>query len=240
MDHQRNEIEIDLREIFYVLKKRILIILLTAMLFVAGAGIYSFFIAEPIYESSSKLYIVSQTTSITSLADIQVGSSLALDYIELIQSRSVVEKVIADLDLDMDYQKLLGMMTVTNPVDTRIIDISIQNPDAALAAKTANDFSKVARKQISDIMKTEEPTVFETAQVPNQPVKPEKMKNMGIALLLGLFLSALVIIIKHILNDTIKNQDDIERYLGLNTLATVPYDDVRKKEPKRKRRGKKR
>lgn len=238
MNQQREEIEIDLRDIFYVLKKRFLIILLTAMVFAAGAGVYSFFIANPVYESTSKLYILTQSTSITSLADIQAGSSLALDYVEMIQSRAVVEEVIDNLDMDMEYEEMLGMLTVTNPADTRILNISIQNTDAALTTEVANEFSNVAKKQISKVMDTDEPSVFETAHLPDEPIKPEKTKNVAIAFLLGAFLSALVVIVLYILNDSIKDRDDIERYLELNTLAEIPMESGKKEKKHRfKKRG---
>lgn len=234
MNQQREEIEIDLREIFYVLKKRFLIILLTALVFASGSGIYSFFIANPVYESTSKLYILTQSTSITSLADIQMGSSLALDYVEMIQSRAVVEEVIDNLGMNIEYEEMRGMLTVTNPADTRILNISIQNTDAALTTEVANEFSEVARKQISQIMQTDEPSVFETAHLPEDPIKPEKTKNVAIAFLLGAFLSALVVIVLYILNDSIRDQDDIEKYLELNTLASIPMEDGKKKEKKHK------
>lgn len=230
MNQQREEIEIDLRDIFYVLKKRFLIILLTAMVFAAGSGVYSFFIANPIYESTAKLYILTQSTSITSLADIQAGSSLALDYVEMIQSRAVVEEVIDNLDMNMEYEEMLDKLTVTNPADTRILNISIQDTDAALTTEVANEFSNVAKKQISKVMDTDEPSVFETAHLPDTPIKPEKTKNVAIAFLLGAFLSALVVIVLYILNDSIKDQDDIERYLDLNTLAAIPMGNEKKKE----------
>lgn len=230
MNHEKNEIEIDLRDIFYALKKRFLIILLTAMVFAAASGIYSFFIASPVYESTSRLYILTQSTSITSLADIQAGSSLALDYLELIKSRPVVEDVIKELNLDMEYGEMLGHLEVSNPADTRILNISITDTDASLTTQAANEFAKVARKQISKIMKTDEPSLVEVAQLPDEPIKPEKVKNIVIAFLLGAFLSALAVIILYILNDTIKSQEDIERYLELNTLASIPLENGKKKQ----------
>ena len=240
MNHERDEIEIDLREIFHVLKKRFLIILLTALIFAAGSGVYSFFIADPVYESTSRLYILTQSTSITSLADIQMGSSLASDYIELIKSRPVVEEVIENLNLDMEYEDLLNELTVTNPTDTRILNISVQDTDAALATKAANEFSKVAKKQISDIMKTDEPSVWEVAHRADDPIKPEKAKNIAIAFILGAILSALVVIVMYVLNDRIKGAEDIEKYLGLNTLAQVPLEGKGKhkeKQHKSKKKG---
>lgn len=236
MNHQQEEIEIDLREIFCVLKKRFLVILLTAMIFAAGSGVYNFLIANPVYESTSQLYILTQSTSITSLADIQMGSSLALDYVEMIKSRPVVEQVIDNLGLDLEYDEMLEKLTVTNTADTRILKISIQDTDASMTTRTANEFSKVAKKQISKIMKTDEPSVVEVAHLPEEPIKPEKNRNVAIGFLLGAFLSALVVIVMYILNDSIKNQEEIERYLGLNTLAAIPLESGKKKEKRSKAR----
>lgn len=237
MNHDRDEIEIDLREIFQVLKKRVLIILLTAIIFAAGSGIYSFFIAEPVYQSTSRLYILTQSTSITSLADIQMGSSLAQDYLELIKSRPVVEEVIRNLNLDVEYEEMLEKMTLTNPPDTRILNISIQDTDAAMTTKVANEFSKVAKKQISDIMKTDEPTVVEVANYPSDPIKPEKAKNILLGFLLGIFISAGTVIVMYVLNDSIKNADDIEQYLGLNTLASIPFEGSKKEARRKLKKG---
>lgn len=235
MNHERDEIEIDLGEIFHVLKKRFLIILLTAVIFAAGSGIYSFLIADPVYESTSRLYILTQSTSITSLADIQMGSSLAADYLELIKSRPVVEEVIRNLDIDMEYEEMAEKLSVINPTDTRILNISVQDTDAALTTKAANEFAKVAKKQISDIMKTDEPSMWEVAIYPDEPIKPEKAKIIIIAFLLGAILSALVVVVMYVLNDKIKNAEDIERYLGLNTLAQVPLEGKGKHKEKRKK-----
>lgn len=239
MNRERDEMEIDLLEIFYILKKRVLVILLTAVIFAAASGIYSFFIADPVYESTSRLYILTQSTSITSLADIQMGSSLAQDYLELIKSRPVVEDVIDNLNLDLEYEQMVGKVTVTNPADTRILNISVQDTDAATATRAANEFSKVAKKQISNIMKTDEPSVVEVATTPDAPIKPEKAKNVLIGFLLGAILSAIVIIAMYLLNDSIKSQDDIERYLGINMLAAVPMDGKKKEKHHKSKKSKK-
>lgn len=225
MNNHRDEMEIDLLEILHVLKKRFLIILLTALIFAGGSGVYSFFVAEPVYESTSKMYILSQSTSITSLADIQVGSSLALDYLELMKSRPVLEEVIANLDLDMSYNELLNCMTVTNPTDTRFLNISIRGTDPTDTTAIANEFMAVAIKKIPVVMKTDEPSVVEYATTPKDPVKPEKKKNVMIGFLLGAFLAAAVVVVTDILNDRIRTQEEIEKYLELNVLATIPYSN---------------
>ena len=241
MNNHRDEIEIDLLEIFQVIRKRFLVILLTALIFAGGAGVYSFFVAEPVYESTSKLYILTQSTSITSLADLQVGSSLALDYLELMKSRPIVEEVIENLSLEMKYDDMLEIINVTNPADTRFLNISVQGNDPGETTAIANEFSQVAIKHIPEIMKTDEPSVVEVATLPDEPIKPEKAKNIAIAFLLGAFLAAMVVIVLDVLNDRLKTQEDIERYLELNTLAAVPYSSSKtgSRRDKGSRRSKK-
>jgi capsular polysaccharide biosynthesis protein len=228
MYRENEEIEIDLLELFYALRKKIVVIILAALLGAGLFGVYSFFIAEPVYESTSKIYILSQTTSITSLADIQVGSSLAKDYEEMIYSRPVVGQVITNLGLDYTYEELKGKLSVSNPADTRCLNISCRSNDMNEACNIANEFANVSKRQIADIMNTDEPTIFERAVVNKNPVEPHKAKNVVIGFLLGMLIACAVVIVQYLMNDSLKTEDDIERYLGLNTLASIPNEKTQK------------
>ncbi|MBC6679577.1 YveK family protein [Zhenpiania hominis] len=234
MNHERNEIEFDLQEVFYILKKKILLIILVAVLGAVAAGVYSFLLASPIYQSTAKVYILSQSTSLTSFADIQISSSLTTDYEEMITGRRVVGQVKENLNLDMKYEDIVEMVTIENPPDTRILNISVESTDAQEAADMANEFAEVSREQISRIMETDEPALFETAIVEDDPIKPQKARNTILGFLIGLILSAFVVIVLHVLNDNIKNQEDVERYLNLNTLANVPLEKGSKGKKEKK------
>jgi len=225
MNRDREEIEIDLREVASVIRKRLLSIILIAVIGAVVAAVMCFFVIKPQYTSTSKLYILTQSTSITSLADIQAGTSLASDYLELIKSRPVVETVIKDLNLNDSYKQMLNRMTVTNPQDTRILNISIDDPDAAVAKEIANEFAVVAQKQISEIMKTDEPTIVENAVISENPSKPDKKRDIAIGFLIGLLGAMLFFIIRYITNDNIRSSEDIEKYIELNTLAAFSLSD---------------
>lgn len=228
MYRENDEIEIDLIELFYALKKKIVVLILAALVGAGIFGIYSFAIAKPVYESTSKIYILTQSTSLASFADIQISSSLAKDYEEMIFSRPVVLQVKQNLGLDYEYEEIKEMLTVVNPADTRVLNISCRSEDMNEARDMANEFATVSKRQISDIMDTDEPTFFEKAVVNEDAVKPEKAKNIIIGFLLGLIIAAAVVIIRYMLNDSIKSEDDIERYLGLNTLAAIPNEKTQK------------
>ena len=219
---------IDLLELAKELRKKIVLIIVCAILGGAVMGVYSFFIATPIYQSTSKLYILSKTTSITSLADIQVGSSLASDYVELIKSRPVVLTVIKDMDLDMSYDAMVNNLIVENVSDTRLVKITVSDTDPERAKLIANKFAKVAKVQISNIMRTDEPTIAEAAVVKRTPVSPNKRKNILIGILIGIVLSCGYVTIRFLMDDTIKDPDDVTKYLELDNLAIVPFEDGKK------------
>lgn len=222
---QDDTVEIDLLEVFFLIRKRILIILAAGIIVGTVTGLFTHYCVVPVYSSTAKLYILTSSTSITSLADIQVGSSLTKDYIQLVQSRPVVEKVIGNLNLNRSYEELLEAMTFSNPTDTRILVITARDPDPVLAKDIVDQFVEVSKVSISDIMKTDEPSVVELGYIADKPISPSLKKNIAIGAALGIFVCIAVIFVFYMIDDTVKSSDDIEKYLGLNTLTAIPLKE---------------
>lgn len=236
---ENNEIEIDLLEIYCLLKSKWLLLCCSAIVFAAIAFSYTRFAVQPLYSSTSQLYILSQSTSLTSLTDIQIGTQLTQDYMELIKSRPVVDEVIKKLKLDCDYEELLEKLAIDNPSNTRILKITATTEDKEMSKKIADEFAQVSKKSISQIMCTDEPSMVAYGYVSDKPVNIHLARNTLIGALLGLFLVAAVVVAHDLLNDTIQTSDDIEKYLGLNTLTAVPLQAGDKKKGKRKQSVKK-
>lgn len=225
MNNKQEEVEIDLLEIFFLIKKRIWIILAAGLILGGATGIFTHYCIEPTYSSTAKLYILTSSTSITSLADIQVGTSLTKDYIQLVQSRPVVEEVISNLKLNRTYEDVLEQMSFSNPTDTRILVITAEDVDPTLAKDMVDEFVKVAKVNIASIMKTEEPSIVELGYIADKPVSPNLIKNVIIGALVGMFAAVAVILVLYLIDDTVKSSDDIEKYLGLNTLTAIPLKE---------------
>ena len=239
--NQDDEIEIDLKELFYVIKRKLWIILLTGIVGAGGFGLFTAMVMKPVYTSSTMLYIVNKTTTLTSLTDLQLGTQLTKDYKVLVTSRPVTAQVITNLDLNLSHEQLVKKIKVDNPTDTRILTISVEDTDPYMAKSIADEFASVASARMAEIMDSAPPNIVEEAYLPTQKTKPSITKNTMIGGLAGVFLAGAVILVLFVMNDAIKTPEDVEKYLGLNTLATIPVFEgetgAKKKKSKRKKSG---
>ena len=244
MENQRentNEIEFDLLEIIHILLGRLWIVLGTGVIAALICFGISGYVLAPVYESTTKIYILNKTenTAVT-YTDVQMGTQLTKDYAELINSRYVIEKVIGQLSLeDMEYKDLMKKVSVNTPVDTRIVSITVEHTDPALAQKIANCIREVAGEHIQNVMDIEAVNVVEAANMPTEKSGPGVAKWTLIGALAGVFFASAIILIIFLLDDTIKSSEDVEKYLGLSTLAMIPVisedNTARKKKLKRKK-----
>ncbi len=233
MTQEREDVEIDLREIFYLLRSKAVIILLVTILCGVGGFLGSRFLITPKYSSTAKIYVLTKSDMAISLTDLQIGTSLTSDYIELIESRPVMEEVITNLGLHMNYKELLSIVAIDNPIDTRMLNITVTYTDAKVAKSIVDDLVRVVTKNIEKIMQVDKPTIVSPAYLEEQKVSPSNTKNAIIAAILAFCITAGLFILLYILDDKVKNSEDVTKYLGLHTLAMIP-DDIEGESTKKK------
>lgn len=217
-----NETEIDLGELLLRFLEHIKFIILLAILGASIAAVYTLYFVTPLYEATSKLYIVNSKDSAINLSDLQIGTYLASDYIEVFKTWEVHEAVIQNLNLGYSYKQLASMLTIENPNGTRILNITVLSPMPQQAADIANEYAAVAIRYIADTMSTDEPNVMSVALVPTNTASPNLTKNILVGFFFGIVLSAAIITIRFLTDDKIKSIDDVQRYTGLAVLAIIP------------------
>lgn len=246
MNTNKDEIEIDLREIMGLLISRLWILIIAGVIGALIAGLGSKFLITPIYTSTTKLYIVNKTASLTSLSlsDLQLGTQLTKDYMILVKSRPVTEQVIHNLELDMEHEGLVGIMKVSNPSDSRVLEITADYPDPVMAKRIVDEIAIVSAERIAVIMDMQKPNIFEEGHVATNQTSPNVMRNTIIGGAIGLILAAFVVCLLYIMDDTIKSSEDVERYLGINTIGIIPLeqdkdssDTTKKKKKAHKKAG---
>lgn len=222
-NNNNQEETIDLFELAKVILKKIWIILICLVIGYAGGYAYSSrgYVAR--YQASAMIYVYTKTTSVTSLADIQIGSILTPDFQIIAQTREVMDAVKEDLGWTNEtYESLVGRVNVTNPDNTHMLKITATDTDPVKAANLANSLANQLRFRIAEVMDTDPPSIVSKAIVPSYPLGYSFQRT---ALLGGLGLAAVavaVIVIRFLLDDTIKTEEDIEKYLGQNVIGVLP------------------
>lgn len=223
---QDDEITIDLVQLFFELRKHIVLLILTTII---GGGLgfaISRFVLTPTYTSTSMIYVMSKETTLTSLADLQIGSQLTQDYKVLVTSRTVMEDVIQKFGLKYDYATLRKKVTLDNPSNTRILNISVLDTDPKMAKQLTDAVADSASSYIADIMEQDPPKIIEYGEIPLNKTGPKTGRNTMMAALLFLLAAVAFVTIDMLTNDTIKTEDDIENYFGLPVLAAIPEKDA--------------
>lgn len=223
--YESDEIEIDLKELFFEVVAEWKMIVVSTVLVGLIMFLISNFIITPQYQSTARLYVFTKSTSITSLADLQTSANLTNDYKVVISSRPVLDQVIENLKLDMTYGGLAGMIVLNNPSNSRILEITVTHPEPKVAKAIADEVADVAARYIADKMDQDPPSVLQYGYVPAGPVSPNIMSNTFIGAFAGAFLAIAIVVLTYLLNDTIMTPDDMERKVGLNVLASLPFDE---------------
>ena len=247
-DNRDDVIEIDLVELLGVILHNLWIIIVSGVIVAAVALLVSYFIITPKYESVTKIYVISKTNADTmTYSDLQAGSTLTKDYKELVKSRPVLEEVLAETGIDVELKDLEEQITVEVPTDTRIVSITVEDKDPYEARIIADSVRIAASKHIREVMDTEAVNVVEEASLPIEKSSPSILKNTAIGYAVGLFLAIAIVMINYIMDDTIKTPDDVEKFLGVSVLGSIPYSEndlsdkaeMERYEKKKKQRKKK-
>ena len=224
MGAQKNdEIEIDLGELFLNVVSHWAAILLCTVLLATVGYSYGRFMTTPQYSSTSVLYVLSKSTSITSVADLQV-SNLTNDYLQVIKARPVLERVIENLGLNMTYGQLASSVTVTNQTNTRMLSITVKNKDIKQAKMITDEIADVSAAFISEKMDQDPPTVIQYGYTDAKAVSTSPARYALYGAVLGLLLAVGVIVLMFLLNDKIMTPEELEKRTGLHSLATLPME----------------
>lgn len=221
------ELGIDIQELAYVLWKKISILLLCTIIGAGVTGVYTKLFVTPQYQSSAMIYIYGSTASFNS-SKLTLSSELTEDYTTLAKSREVMEGVIDKMGFDCTTQELASAISVSHDENSSILMMTATNSDPKVAADIANSVADETAERISEVMNIDKPSTVEDAVVSSSPVSPNLLKNILIGAFAGLIISAGVIILSFLKDDTIKTADDVAHYLDTTLLACLPKEKTRK------------
>lgn len=235
------EFEVDLLGLLSFLRKKITVLITVTAIFALTTLVINAFFVTPKYTASTRVYILNRSDDQTlNSSDFSVSNYVIMDYTVLITGRNVADKVIEKLNLDITAEALAGMIEVTSQSNTRVLQINVSDADPQRAAEIANCVREEASVQIKQVMDVDAVNLVYEAQVPTAPSSPDITKKTLIWAAIGLAGALCVLTVIFVLDDAIRTEEDVTRYLDLGTLGVIPQSSDLNTNAKKSERAKNR
>ncbi len=229
---KRNE-SIEMKRILDILRSKKILIALILIVFIVLGSVYSYHYVVPKYKSTSTLLLIPNTISedktVTNL-ELMVNSELINTYSNIAKNPKVLRQTIDNLGLDMSEKQLLSSMEVNILENTYIIEISVSNIDPQKAMEITKELSNIFLNEIKEIYNLNNIGIVDEAELPEQPYNVNHIKDIILFLVMGSMASFACIMIIYIFDNTLKQEEDIEDYIDVKNLGSIPVHNNKKQE----------
>lgn len=214
-----------IKNIFKLFRKYIVIVVFVLILFVISGLVISQKFVTPIYESTTKIYVHPQSKNGSVNSDqMEFSKNLAGDCVEIVQSFYVLERALEEAQLSdqMSAEELQKQIYVATDYESRIIHLSVYDVDKDRAKKLANEISNALVVRAKEILGGDWCSVWDKAHVKDKPFYPNVSSVIFESFLFGVMFLFLLAVILVIMNDRIYNRSDVEQYLNITVLGEIP------------------
>ncbi len=219
-----DEETIDLMELARLLWAHIVQIVAAAVAAALICLLVCMFVLTPKYQASINMIVNTRQEGTAAFTNDNFNSAknLISTYAVIIKGNTVLNKVIDELDLDMTYAELYNMVTVADVDSTQIMKVTVTDTDAERAGEIVETIADIVPDVLVEKVEAGScKTVSDVAINPNK-VFPQTKKYVVLAGLLGAILVCGVLVLAHLLHDTVVDDEDIQKKLGLPVLGLIP------------------
>lgn len=236
----KETVEFDLRELALTLMKRAWIIALCAVIVGASVLVYTVNFVTPQYQSNVTIYVNNNSSvegNYISSADLAVALRLVTTYVNIIQSNTVLEKVIAETGLNVSTDQVRGMISAEVVGETEMFRVTVTTPNPQVSADLANAIARIAPAEISEIIEGSSAKIIDYARVPTRRSSPNYTTNTIVGALIGALLAIAAIVLQNVLDVRVGSEDDLEKICEIPVLGVIPNlsDDAKDKHKKVRR-----
>ncbi len=218
----KEENYIELRDIFNIIRKKIILILLISISSTLVTGILSFYVIKPVYEGKCNIIVGKDSTERITQSEVMMYQDLIKTYIRIGKSRVVAENAMERLNLGTYIKEFMLNVNITSESGTQIIDIAYKGKTPEIASQGANALSQAFVEESQRLLPSGSVKIMDMALIPETPISPNIMLNVFIGFMLGLLVSFVLVVLIVCLNNTINNEDEVERYLQLPLVGLIP------------------
>lgn len=225
-----NDTEI-LNKIIRILKNNAVLIISITLFFMLTAGILSYYVLTPVYQSTAQILISHSRAgeTVVDTQNLQADLQLINTYNEIIKSPFILDKVVERLEINESAGGLDKKISVVSASESQVMNITVRYEDPALAVDLANTTAEVFRSEIRNLLEVNNVSILSPAILMDNPVPvdPNPLLNIAIAGVLGGMFSVGLAFLLAYMDTTIKNEQDIEEVLGVPVLALISTVDKR-------------
>ena len=226
-NNMTGEVEISLVELWQGIKKRLVPIILLTIALAASVTALSYFLITPKYEAQATVIVgknKSDTTSDTlQYNDVLMSQRLVDTYTVIMESQSIREQIVDDLDLNVTSEDLKDMISINPVKDTEIIQVTVKDTIPERAMDIANQSLEIFEQEIQSIMQLDNVQVLDSARMPETPVEPRFIRNGILAGMIGLMLGVAIAVLAELTDSTIKDEEDIKSMTNIPIIGQIPF-----------------
>lgn len=223
--NNNNESNIKFSDLVYLFMSRLWVLILVAVIVSGSIFTYKYVTYEPLYKSTGSIYILRQGED-SSGADYNQNFSLALsvvsDCTKLLTSRTVLNEVIEKNALPYAYNELSNMITITNPSNTRYLEISVLSESPEQSKIIVDSICEIGKGQIVSVMGFNQVNIVDEGTLPTDPANTKYSYAFILGGLAAFILTYIVFMLFFIFDDRISDPDALEKYLDVSVFALIP------------------
>lgn len=226
MNQNSNDRIVTLRDLWTILRQRLVVLVAVAVLVSSCGYLLARLTYKPVYSSTATMYILRDMDhSSSTVGEANTEYVLALrvvnDCTYLLKSRAVVDQVISDLRLDTTYEALAANISTNNPTSTRVLEVTAKAGTPQQAKAVVDSICAIGEVKIAEAMGYDQVNVYEQGTLAKYPSNPVSLMLYAI---IGLAAAAVVyvcFVLAFLIDDRIRTEEDIQRYLGLSILGDI-------------------
>lgn len=233
----RENMEVDLQKLMLTYLRNIWLIVLAAIIVGAGALWYTKNYVVPQYRSNVTIYVNNYRqdaqVEYISGSNLQAAQKLVNTYIAIIQSDTVLTRVVENSDLGYTVEQIRGKITTSQIGETEMFRVYITDPDPAMAAAVANAIATEALSAIEEFVEGSSAKVIDYAKPASSPHSPNYSKNTMTGAVIGAIVAVVILTLRYLLDVRLKTSEDLEQLFSAPVLGQIPSfvsPDVKKKK----------
>ncbi len=239
MNEHDYEEEIDLSQIFEIIREKLILFILICMVTCTVALCATKFLMKEEFTATAKLIVVQKSNSSSAqqnytYSDMQLSQKLASTYSQIIMSEAISDPVISNLNLfdkyEIDSEKYEKIVKVSSANNTEVMNVEVTTNDPALSAEIANEVVSVFEDKIYDIMQIENVTTLTDAKVPTKKSGPSTVKNTAIGGILGLLICAAITVIQLFTDTKVKTEEEVKKIFDYPIIGSIPDFEIKEGE----------